>query len=101
MFQKFGKLVPVLDQATGKARTNADRATLMATFQPYALRKQQNPAAASAITNEDHRVTAKLDEAETIFQEYKIQMSMKLKEIAGLEIIIRKEKLATDFLKHC
>jgi hypothetical protein len=98
---KFDERVPSLDLATGQTRTNAEGVTLTTTFLPHALRKQKIPAAASAVINEDRRVNDKLEEAEAILNEYKASMSQKMKEIAGLEVKIRQEKLATDFLGHC
>jgi hypothetical protein len=42
-----------------------------------------------------------LEEAEAILNEYKASMSQKMKEIARLEVMIRQEMLATEFLEHC
>ena len=97
---KFDERVPSLDPATGQARTNAEGEQLTTPFLPHALRKQKIPAAASAVINEDRRVNGKLEEAEAILNEYKASMSQKMKEIAGLEVKIRQEKLATEFLEH-
>jgi hypothetical protein len=98
---KFDERVPSLDPATGQARTNVEGVTLTTTFLPHALRKQKIPAAASAVINEDRRVNGKLEEAEAILNEYKASMSQKMKEIARLEVMIRQEMLATEFLEHC
>ena len=97
---QFGEQVPIFDLATGQARKNAEGATLTTTFIPHAIRKQRNPAAASAIIKEDLRVNGILEEAEAILNNYKALMSEKMKEIAGLEVTIRQEKLVTEFLEH-
>ena len=85
----------------GNARTNADGTTLTTCFLPQALRRQKNPAQVSNALSENRRGIKLMTAATDTLKKYKSDMTDILKELAGLEIKVKKEQLCTDFLKHC
>ena len=98
-YQKFGQPIQVIDPATGVARTRTDGTPITTTFMPQSLRKMSNPAYATSDISEDPRVTTIKDATAELLQKYKTDMSDKMKEMARLEVIIRKETLSVEFLK--
>jgi hypothetical protein len=68
---------------------------------PQSLRKMNNPAFATSDISEDHRVTTIKEATAELLQKYETDMSDKMKELARLEVTIRKETLSVEFLKQC
>ena len=100
-YRKFGQPIQVIDPATGIARTRTDGTPITTTFMPQSLRKMNNPAFATSDISEDPRVTTLKDATADLLQKYKTDMSEKMKEMARLEVIFRKERLSEEFLKRC
>jgi hypothetical protein len=100
-YRKFGQPIQVIDPATGIARTRTDGTPITTTFMPQSLRKMNNPAYATSDISEDIRVTTIKEATAELLQKYKTDMSNKMKELARLEVLIRKEKLSEEFLKQC
>ena len=99
-YRKFGQPILVIDPATGIARTRTDGTPITTTFMPQSLRKMNNPAFATSDISEDHRVTTIKEATAELLQKYKTDMSDKMKELARLEVTIRKETLSVEFLKQ-
>ena len=100
-YRKFGQPIQVIDPATGIARTRTDGTPFTTTFMPQSLRKMNNPAFATSDISEDPRVTTLKDATADLLQKYKTDMSEKMKEMARLEVLFRKERLSEEFLKRC
>ena len=68
-------------------------------FLPHSITKN-NPVTCSLDVNEDPRIITKLARANEIHEQYQADMTSSIKNISGLEILIRKEKLKKEFLQR-
>ena len=92
---RFNEQMPKKD-ADGNPLKDKDGKEIKVAFCPRSLRKK-NPAFASTEMNKDSRILNELKRADTLHEKYKSEMTAIVKDISGLEITIRKEKLREQF----